>query len=53
MPEVFQSGAKEREEEKTEWDRARLERKVGQLTIEKEFLGKKCEVLRIDLSEMQ
>ena len=45
MPEVFQSGAKEREEaEKAERDRARLERKVGQLTIEKEFLEKsaKC-----------
>ena len=41
MPEVFQSGAKEREEaEKAERDRARLERKVGQLTIEKEFLKK-------------
>ena len=52
MPEVFQSGAKEREEaEKAERDRARLERKVGQLTIEKEFLEKKCEVLGIDLSE--
>ena len=53
MPEVFQSGAKEREEaEKAEQDRARLERKTGQLNIEKEFLEKKCEVLRIDLSEM-
>ena len=52
MPEVFQSGAKEREEaEKAERDRARVERKVGQLTIEKEFLEKKCEVLGIDLSE--
>ena len=52
MPEVFQSGAKEREEaEKAERDRARLERKVGQLAIEKEFLEKKCEVLGIDLSE--
>ena len=52
MPEVFQSGAKEREEaEKAERNRARLERKVGQLTTEKEFLEKKCEVLGIDLSE--
>ena len=30
---------------------ARLERKVGQLVIEKEFLEKKCEQLGIDLSE--
>ncbi len=52
MPEVFQSGAKERREaEKVERQQARLERKVGQLTIEKEFLEKKCEVLGIDLSE--
>ena len=29
----------------------RLERKVGQLVIEKEFLEKKCEELGIDLSE--
>ena len=28
-----------------------LERKVGQLVIEKEFLEKKCEELGIDLSE--
>ena len=34
--------------EKKEW---RLERKVGQLVIEKEFLEKKCEQLGIDLSE--
>lgn len=30
---------------------ARLERKVGQLVIEKEFLEKKCSQLGIDLSE--
>lgn len=30
---------------------ARLERKVGQLVIEKEFLEGKCEELGIDLSE--
>ena len=29
----------------------RLEQKVGQLVIEKEFLEKKCEELGIDLSE--
>jgi hypothetical protein len=38
---LFESGAKQRhDEEKAERDRARLERKVGQLTIEKEFLEK-------------
>ena len=52
MLEVFQSGAKEREEaEKAKRDRACLERKVGHLTIEREFLEKKFEVLGIDLSE--
>jgi hypothetical protein len=52
MPEVFQSGAKEREEaEKAGQDHARLERRVEQLTIEKEFLEKKCEMLGIDLRE--
>ena len=30
---------------------SRLERKVGQLLIEKEFLEKKCEQLGVDLSE--
>ena len=29
----------------------RLERKVGQLVIEKEFLEKKCDQLGVDLSE--
>lgn len=52
MTEVFRSAAKEREQaERAERLQARLERKVGQLTIEKEFLEKKCEVLGIDLSE--
>jgi transposase-like protein len=52
MPAVFQSGAKHRQdEEKAERDRARLERKVGQLVVEREFLEKKCEQLGIDLSE--
>ena len=36
---------------KNEKQSARLERKVGQLVIEKEFLEKKCEQLGIDLSE--
>jgi transposase-like protein len=52
MSSLFESGAQHRhDEEKAERDRARLERKVGQLTIEKEFLEKKCEQLGIDLSE--
>jgi hypothetical protein len=38
-------------EEKVERDRARLERKVGQLVVERDFLAKKCEQLGIDLSE--
>ena len=36
---------------KNEKQAARLERKVGQLVIEKEFLEKKCEQLGVDLSE--
>lgn len=36
---------------KSEAQTARLERKVGQLVIEKEFLEKKCVQLGIDLSE--
>lgn len=49
---IFSSGAAERgEQEKSERDRARLERKVGQLVIEKEFLEKKCVELGIDLNE--
>jgi len=49
---VFASGAAQRHDaEKVERDRARLERKVGQLTIESDFLKKKCEQLGIDLSE--
>ena len=52
MVEVFASGAAARhDEQKAERDRARLERKVGQLTMERDFLEKKCEQLGIDLSE--
>jgi transposase-like protein len=52
MVEVFASGAAQRHDgEKAERDRARLERKVGQLTMERDFLEKKCEQLGIDLSE--
>ena len=36
---------------KEELRASRLERKVGQLLIEKEFLEKKCEQLGVDLSE--
>ena len=38
-------------QKKQERNTARMERKVGQLLIEKEFLEKKCEQLGIDLSE--
>lgn len=52
LPEIFEGkgvaarllASKERREEK-------LERKIGQLVIEKEFLEKKCGELGIDLSE--
>ena len=36
---------------KAEHRAAKLERKIGQLVIEKEFLEKKCGQLGIDLSE--
>lgn len=36
---------------KSEKQAARLERKVGQLVIERDFLEKKCEQLGVDLSE--
>jgi transposase-like protein len=49
---VFASGAAQRHDaEKAERVQARLERKVGQLTIESDFLKKKCDQLGIDLSE--
>lgn len=52
MPEVFRPAAKEREQaERSERHQAHLERKAGQLPIEKEFLETKFEVLGIDLSE--
>ena len=52
LPSLFESGAKHRQgEEKAERDKARLERKIGQLVVEREFLEKKCEQLGIDLSE--
>lgn len=49
---VFATDAAQRQDdEKAERTRARLERKVGQLTMERDFLEKKCEQLGIDLSE--
>lgn len=53
MTEIFEKCDKKQkaEEAKQQRNTKRLERKVGQLVIEKEFLEKKCEQLGIDLSE--
>ncbi len=52
LTEIFERKSGVSETAKREEKRAaRLERKVGQLVIEKEFLEKKCEQLGIDLSE--
>lgn len=53
MTEIFEKSDKKQkaEEAKQQRNTKRLERKVGQLVIEKEFLEKKCEQLGIDLSE--
>jgi len=52
MDEVFErKGTKDRELARKERRESQLERKVGQLVIEKEFLEKKCGELGIDLSE--
>ena len=52
MAELFERKNGVDEEARREEKRAaRLERKVGQLVIEKEFLEKKCKQLGIDLSE--
>ena len=52
LPEIFGSKSDAKAEAaQTERARARLERKVGQLVIEKEFLEKKCVELGIDLNE--
>jgi len=52
VDEVFEGkGDAAHELAKKERREAKLERKVGQLVIEKEFLEKKCEQLGIDLSE--
>jgi transposase-like protein len=52
LGELFErKNAADPDREARERNVARLERKVGQLLIEKEFLEKKCEQLGIDLSE--
>ena len=52
MSELFErKNARDQQDEKYERRASHLERKVGQLVIEKEFLEKKCEQLGIDLSE--
>lgn len=52
LPELFNSKSDSKAEAaKAERDKSRLERKVGQLVIEKEFLEKKCGELGIDLNE--
>lgn len=52
LPEVFGSKSDAKAEAaQAERAKARLERKVGQLVIEKDFLKKKCVELGIDLNE--
>ena len=52
MAEIFErKNAAGEAAKKAERYTAKMERKVGQLVIEKEFLEKKCEQLGIDLSE--
>jgi len=52
MSEVFaRPGKEDREETRRAKRGEQLERKVGQLTIEVDFLKKKCDQLGIDLSE--
>ena len=52
LAEIFERKNNRAEAERKEELRAsRLERKVGQLLIEKEFLEKKCEQLGVDLSK--
>jgi len=53
LAELFTKSDKKatQEQRKQERNTARMERKVGQLLIEKEFLEKKCVQLGIDLSE--
>lgn len=52
LGEVFQSkGERSKELQAQERKEARLERKIGQLVIEKDFLLKKCKQLGIDPNE--
>jgi transposase-like protein len=52
MSVIFErKNASDQSAEKQERRTSQLERKIGQLLIEKEFLEKKCEQLGIDLSE--
>lgn len=52
LPELFErKNAADPEREARERNLVRLERRVGQLLIEKEFLEKKCVQLGVDLSE--
>lgn len=52
LGEVFQTkGERSRDLQAQERKEARLERKIGQLVIERDFLVKKCEQLGIDPNE--
>lgn len=52
VAEIFErKNASDKQLEQHERRSSHLERKIGQLVIEKEFLEKKCEQLGIDLSE--
>ena len=52
LGEVFQSkGECSKQQQAQERKEARLERKIGQLVIEKDFLVKKCKQLGIDPNE--
>jgi transposase len=52
LGEVFQSkGERSKQLQAQERKEARLERKIGQLVIEKDFLVKKCKQLGIDPNE--
>ena len=52
LVEIFErKGSRDEAAKKEERRTSKLERKVGQLVIEKDFLVKKCEQLGVDLSE--
>ncbi len=50
MPELFE-GQRKREQDIVDKERQQLERKVGQLTMEVDFLEKKCEQLGIPVKK--